>query len=77
MALWLCSDVATWLYGYVAMGTESSFLTQLISNRVRNELSVRFLIAICSNRTFLDLVSPKFARVPQKGGRVQGWESVC
>ena len=23
------------------------------------------------------LVSPKFVRVPQEGGRVQGWESVC
>ena len=23
------------------------------------------------------LVSPKFAGVPQEGGRVQGWESVC
>ena len=23
------------------------------------------------------LVSPKLARVPHEGGRVQGWESVC
>ena len=23
------------------------------------------------------LVSPKFARVPQQGGRMQGWESLC
>ena len=42
--LWLCAwlfiHVVMWLRGYVAMGTESSFLAQLISNRVRKELSV-------------------------------------